>query len=73
MRLSNLGQTQNLKKQAGQSMMEYAVVCGALAFVLFYPISDVASPGEAKTTVQIVIDGFKLAYKKFSYAISIPT
>ncbi len=73
MKSSSAYHGQDLKKQGGQSMMEYAVVCGALAFVLFYPISDAASPGEAKTTVQIVIDGFKLAYKKFSYAISIPT
>jgi hypothetical protein len=62
-----------LHKQRGQSMMEYTVVCGALAFALFYPIQDAGSPDQAKTAVQIVLDGFKLAYQKFSYAISIPT
>lgn len=54
-------------------MMEYGVVCAALAFALFYPIQgDAASPDKARTTVQIVIDGFKTAYQNISHSISLP-
>lgn len=59
--------------QRGQALLEYLVVCAALAFALFYPIrDDAASPDKARTTVQIVLDGFKLAYQKISYSISLP-
>lgn len=59
--------------QTGQAMMEYGVVCAALAFALFVPIEgDAASPDAARTAVQIVIDGFKMAYKNVSYSISLP-
>lgn len=59
--------------QGGQAIIEYGVVCAALAFALFYPIQgDAASPEKARTTVQIVIDGFKTAYQKISYSISLP-
>ena len=55
-------------------MTEYVIACGVLAFVLFVPISgDAASPGGAKTTIELLLDGFKKAYQKFSYAISLPT
>lgn len=57
----------------GQASMEYVVVCAALAFALFYPIKDANSPDEPRTTVEILLDGLKTAYKKFSYAISLPT
>lgn len=57
----------------GQASMEYVVVCAALAFALFYPITDSNSPDQARTTVEILLEGLKTAYKKFSYAISIPT
>ncbi len=60
-------------RQCGQSSMEYAVVCAALAFALFYPIQDAQSPDRARTAVEILLDGFKTAYQKFSYAISLPT
>lgn len=63
----------NLTRQSGQSLMEYAVVCGVLAFILFVPITDAASPAGARTTAELVAEGFLLAYQKFSYAISIPT
>lgn len=53
--------------------MEYAVVCAALAFALFYPIQDGESPDQARTTVQIILEGFRTAYQKISYAISLPT
>ena len=62
------------QRQRGQSMMEYAVVCCALAFILFVPIQDdPASPGKARTTVQIVLDGLQAAYRNFSHALSLPT
>lgn len=63
----------SLKRQSGQSMMEYTVVCAALAFALFYPIrDDPASPDQARTTVRIVLDGFKAAYQNITHAISLP-
>lgn len=65
--------TRFVNNQRGQAMMEYTVVCGVLAFILLYPIKDVESPDQARTTVQIVLDGFRTAYQRFSYAISIPT
>jgi hypothetical protein len=59
--------------QSGQAALEYLVVCAALAFALFVPVQDdPASPDQARTTVQIVLDGFQTAYKKISYAISLP-
>lgn len=60
-------------RQRGQAMMEYLVVCAAVAFALFYPIrDDPASPDKARTTVQIVLDAFQKAYQNISYAISLP-
>lgn len=59
--------------QRGQSSMEYAFVCAALTAALFVPIQDAESPDRARTTVEIILDGFKTAYQKFSYAISLPT
>ena len=67
--------TRNIRfsHQRGQSSMEYGVVCAALAFALFVPIQDdPASPDKARTTVQIVLDGFHSAYQNISYAISLP-
>jgi hypothetical protein len=60
-------------RQRGQSLVEYVVLCGALAFVLFVPISDEVSGGESKTTIELVFDGFSKAYKKISRSISYPT
>lgn len=66
-------QHRSTRLQAGQAMMEYGVVCAALAFALFVPIGgDAASPDKPRTTVQIVIDGFKTAYKNVSHSISLP-
>lgn len=61
------------RRQGGQAMLEYVVVCAALAFALFYPISDAVSPDQSRTTVQILLGGFQTAYQKFSYALSLPT
>jgi hypothetical protein len=61
------------KSEGGQAMMDYLVVCAALAFALFYPIKDdPASPDKARTAAQIVLDSFRLAYQNISHAISLP-
>lgn len=61
------------QRQRGQAMLEYLVVCAALAFAFFYPIRDnPASPDKARTTVQIVLEGFQRAYQNISHAISLP-
>ena len=66
--------THRLHTQRGQSMTEYIGACAVLAFVLFVPISgDAASPDGAKSTIELLLDGFKKAYQNFSYAISLPT
>lgn len=57
---------------SGHATIEYAVVCAALAFALFVPIGDAASPGGARSTVRIVLDGFQQAYRNISHAISLP-
>ena len=59
--------------QGGQAAMEYLVVCAALAFALFYPIKDDASPDKTRTTVQIVLEAFQNAYQSVSFAISLPS
>ena len=65
--------TLEAQRQRGQGMLEYLVVCAALAFALFYPIrDDPASPDKARTTVQIALEAFKRAYENISYAISLP-
>lgn len=65
--------TLGAQRQRGQGMLEYLVVCAALAFALFYPIrDDPASPDKARTTVQIALEAFKRAYENISYAISLP-
>lgn len=61
------------KGKRGQAMMDYLVVCAAIAFALFCPIQDdPASPDKARTTAQIVLDSFKQAYQNISHAISLP-
>ena len=65
--------TRGAQRQRGQGMLEYLVVCAALAFALFYPIrDDPASPDKARTTVQIALDAFQRAYQNISHAISLP-
>jgi len=67
------GCVRQMQRQRGQAMLEYLVVCAALAFALFYPIrDDPASPDKARTTVQIVLDAFKRAYQNVSHSISLP-
>lgn len=61
------------RRQRGQSAVEYVVVCAALSFVLFVPISDDASGGQSKTTIQLLLDALSKAYKNISSSISYPT
>lgn len=57
----------------GQSTVEYMLACAALAFALFVPLRDAASPDEPRTAVEIVLHSFQLAYERISYAISLPS
>jgi len=61
------------RRQGGQAMLEYVVVSAAIALFLFVPIRDQNSPDRARTAVQILIEGFQLAYQRISHALSIPT
>lgn len=61
------------RRQRGQSLLEYTLACAALAIVLFVPVAgDAGDPGAGKSTIQIVLDAFQLAYQNISYAISLP-
>lgn len=60
------------RRVRGQAMIEYVVVVAALAFALFYPITDGASPDQPRTTIQIMVNGFRQAYENISSALSIP-
>lgn len=50
----------------GQSSLEYVVVCAALAFALGIGMSNHDS------TLWQLVDAFRTAFHKFSYAISLP-
>ena len=63
-----LQQTKSIRLQRfqrGQAMMEYAVVCGAIALAL--GISMVSE----NSVLKQFFDSITTAYDKFSYAISI--
>ena len=51
--------------------MEYTLVCAALAMALFVPIQDRTSPEAPRSAAQLLLDGFRTAYEKFSHAISL--
>lgn len=57
----------------GQSSLDYLLGCAALAFVLFVPLRDAASPDQPRTAAGIVLHMFELAYDRVSYALSMPT
>lgn len=53
-------------RQRGQSSLEYVVVCAALVFALGISMADNTS------VLKQLIDGFKTAYEKISFALSLP-
>lgn len=53
--------------QRGQSMIEYVVVCAVVALVLGIGMVD------SKSVLWQLVNAFQLAYRNFSYAISLPT
>lgn len=61
------------RRQHGQSTMEYVVACAALAVALFLPVPGSDDGDGARNAVQILLDGFEKAYKRFTYSISLPT
>lgn len=56
-----------LQTQGGQSSVEYAIVCAAFTFALGIGLGDDSS------VLWQLISAFKLAYQKFSFALSLPT
>ena len=53
-------------QQRGQSSMEYVVLCAALVFALGFGMVD------NQSALRELLDAFVLAYKKISFAISLP-
>ena len=53
-------------QQRGQSSLEYVVVCAALVFALGISMADDTS------VLKQLIEGFKTAYEKISFALSLP-
>ncbi|MDE2442292.1 MAG: hypothetical protein KGP14_14835 [Betaproteobacteria bacterium] len=51
----------------GQSMTEYVVVCAALAMALGIGMVD------DQSVLWQLLQAFQLGYKKYSFALSIPT
>lgn len=52
--------------QGGQSLTEYVVVCAALAFALGVGMVD------DQSVLRQLLEAFRTAYQKTSYAISLP-
>lgn len=52
--------------QAGQSSVEYVIVCAALALAL-----GIGMQGEDSVLSQLV-SAFQTAYRRFSFALSLP-
>ena len=56
----------NLRSQNGQSLMEYVIVCGALAFALGIGMWD------DQSVLRGLLASFGVAYQKISFALSLP-
>ncbi|MBJ7311281.1 hypothetical protein ACFOLJ_27825 [Rugamonas sp. CCM 8940] len=54
------------RRQAGQSSMEFLIVCAMLALVLGVGMVD------NKSALKQLLGAFTTAYRNFSYAISLP-
>lgn len=57
----------NRAAQRGQSSVEYAIVCAAIAMALGIGMVD------ERSVLWQLLDGLRTAYAKFSYALSLPT
>jgi hypothetical protein len=55
-----------IRYSRGQSSLEYVVVCAALAFALGIGMSNHDS------ALWQLVDAFRTAFHKFSYALSLP-
>lgn len=53
--------------EAGQAMLEYVVVCAALAVALGIGL------GSDDSVLWQLIQGFRVGYQRFSFALSLPT
>ena len=62
--MKNLTAIRNL--ETGQAMMEYVIVCAALALILGIGMVDNTS------VLWELLNSFQTAYKNFSFAISLP-
>ena len=55
------------QRQAGQSMVEYVIVCAAMLLVL------VISAGDNESALMQLVSAFQQAYRNYSSIISLPT
>ncbi len=55
------------RRQQGQSMLEYAVICFVLAVALFAPM-----PGSQQTAAQLLCDSIRDFYSSLTVFISLP-
>lgn len=60
-------------RQRGQSLMEYVIVCAALAIALFVPLPGSDDGAGARSALEILLDGFQKAYQRFTHSISLPS
>ena len=51
----------------GQSMVEYLIICAALALALGIGMTD------KNSVLWQLLNAFQIAYQKFSFALSLPT
>lgn len=58
--------SQHKSCQRGQSSMEYVVVCAALAAALGVGMVDDTS------VLKVLLNGFRTAYDKISFSLSLP-
>lgn len=55
------------RAQRGQSMVEYAVICGLLAVALFAPV-----PGQGKAVGALLTDAIHTFYANLTNFVSLP-
>jgi Flp pilus assembly pilin Flp len=57
-----------VRYQSGQSMIEYTVVCAALAIALFVPVM----PGSSQTLGQLLAGKIRDLYNNLTFFLSLP-